>query len=216
MSYQTINLKAGVPYLAGIAGRLILLDNIGASDGVDVRVLRQGTPDTVIPKRKAAFRMVAPYDDVEFKTSVDTAIGVFLSTVDVEIGYVDRAAVTIPDGVRVNSTVGDPVHVALDRDITLGVVQVENNLTVIVDAAPVAVGEVATIVSNDPALKKLRMKNVSNLAMIMIGGPGVALGSPIVLNPGDTYFEDDAAGATLYAIANMPGALLQLQGLKKP
>lgn len=216
MSYQTINLLAGVPYRVGIAGRLILIDNIGASDGVDVRVLRQGTPDTVIPKRKAAFRMVTPYDDVLFTTSIDTTIGVFLSTFDVEIGYVDRAAVTIPDGVRVNSTVDDPVHVALDGDITLGVVSVENNLTVIVDSAPVEVGQVATVISADPDLKKLRMRNVSLMAIIAVGGPNVALGSPIILHPGESYWEEDAAAATIYAIANEPNAFLQLQGLKKP
>lgn len=215
MSYQTINLQAGVPYRVGIAGRLILIDNIGTSDGVDVRVLRQGTPDTVIPKRKAAFRMVTPYDDVLFTTSTDATIGVFLSTFDVEIGYVDRAAVTIPDGVRINSTVVDPVHVALDSDITLGVVSVENNLNVIVDAARLAVGMTATSISNDPTLKKLRIKNVSNLAYISIGGAQVELGSPIVLEPGAMFFEDDAAGAHLYAVATGPDAFLQIQGLKK-
>lgn len=216
MSYQTINLLAGVPYRVGIAGRLILIDNIGASDGVDVRVLRQGTPDTVIPKRKAAFRMVTPYDDVLFTTSIDTTIGVFLSTFDVEIGYVDRAAVTIPDGVAITNTTANPVPVAFDQDINIGVVQVENNLNVIVDAAPVAVGQVATLVSNDPTLKKIRMLNASHMAIIVIGGPDVAtLGSPIILQPGQTYVEGDAAGAPLYAIANLPNAFLQIQGLKK-
>ena len=216
MSYQTINLQAGVPYRVGIAGRLILIDNIGASDGVDVRVLRQGTPDTVIPKRKAAFRMVTPYDDVLFTTSIDTTIGVFLSTFDVEIGYVDRAAVTIPDGVEITNTAANPVPVVFDQDINIGIVQVENNLTIIVDSAPVAVGLVATPISNDPALKRLRMRNVSNMAIIAIGGAGVALGSPIILHPGESYWEDDAAGAALYAIANEANAMLQLQGLKKP
>lgn len=215
MSYQKINLRAGVPYLTGIGGRLILIDSIGASDGVDVRVLRQGTPDTVIPKRKAAFRMVAPYDDVQFTTSIDTTIGVFLSTVDVEIGYVDRAAVTIPDGVEVTNGPENPVSVAFDNPINVGVVQVENDCRTIVDAAPVAVGLVATSISNDPDMKKIRFRNMSTLALICIGGPNVSLGSPIILQPGETYFEDDAAAAHIYAIASDNNALLQIQGLKR-
>lgn len=215
MSYQKINLQAGVPYRIGIAGKLILIDDIGESDGVDVRVLRQGTPDTVIPKRKAAFRMVTPYDDVIFSASVDATIGVFLSQFDVEIGYVDRAAVTVPDGVVVNNGRDNPVSVAFDNPINIGTVQVENNLTQIIGGAPIPVGLVATSISNDPTLKKLRMRNMSDAAVILIGGPDVALGSPILLEPGDVFIEEDAAGAHLYAVADMAGAKLVTQGLKK-
>lgn len=159
------------------------------------------------------------FDGVQITSTVDTQVEFIISDGEIDFAFnTDEIIIGNDDSkaLPVRVPAGQRLPVSLDSSINIGVVSVENNLTVIVDSAPVEVGQVATIISNDPALKKLRMKNVSNLAMIMIGGPGVALGSPIVLNPGDTYFEDDAAGATLYAIANMPGALLQLQGLKKP
>jgi hypothetical protein len=215
MSYQSIPLLAGQPHRLDIAGRLILVDSVGESDGVDIEILLTGSSKTtIIPKRKAAFRLVQQYDGVILTCATNATIGIFLSENDVQLGTVDGAAVTVPDGVRVNSTADDPVYIALDRDITIGTVKVENALTQIVGGAPVAVGLVATSISNDPTLKKLRMRNNSEVAVILIGGADVALGSPILLEPGDVFIEEDAAGAHLYAVADVDGALLVIQGLK--
>lgn len=215
MSYQSIPLLAGRPHRLDIAGRLILVDTVGDSDGVDIEILLTGSSKTTtMPRRKAGFRLVQPYDGVILTSAVDVRVGIFLSDNDVQLGTVDGAAVTIPGGVRVNSTPGDPVFIALDRDIQIGTVKVENDLTTIVDLPAIAVGTVATSISNDPTLKKIRIRNMSDDATIAIGGASVALGSPILLAPGETYFEDDAAGAHLYAIADGVGALLVIQGLK--
>ena len=215
MSYQSIPLLAGQPHRLDIAGRLILVDSVGESDGVDIEILLAGSSKTTtMPRRKAGFRLVQAYDGVILTSAVNAVVGIFLSENDVQLGTVDGAAVTIPGGVRVNSTAGDPVYIALDRDITIGTVKVENALTTVMDAAAIPVGTVATSISNDPTLKKIRMRNMSEDATIAIGGAGVALGSPILLAPGEMYFEDDAAGAHLYAIADGVGALLVIQGLK--
>lgn len=215
MSYQHIPLLAGQPHRLDIAGRLILVDSVGESDGVDIEILLAGSSKTTtMPRRKAGFRLVQAYDGVILTSAVNAVVGIFLSENDVQLGTVDGAAVTIPGGVRVNSTADDPVYIALDRDITIGTVKVENALNTVVDAPAVAVGMVATSISNDPTLKKIRMRNMSEDATIAIGGAGVALGSPVLLAPGETYFEDDAAGAHLYAIADGVGALLAIQGLK--
>lgn len=215
MSYQRINLLAGVPYRLDIKGRLILIDSVGQSDGVDLEILHaDSSKTTAMYKRKAGFRLVMPFAGVILTCSTAATVAVFLSETDVQLGTVDGAAVTIPGGVRVNSTADDPVYIALDRDINIGTVKVENDLVTIIDAAPVAVGLVATSISNDPTLKKIRMRNMSDDALIAIGGANVALGSPIILQPGEVYFEDDAAGAHLYAIADGDGATLVIQGLK--
>lgn len=161
----------------------------------------------------------ARFDGVRITTTVETQVEFIISDGEIDFAFnTDEIIIGNDDSkaLPVRVPAGQRLPVSLDADINIGVVSVENNLTVIVDSAPVAVGQVAAIISSDPTLKKLRMKNVSNIAMILVGGPNVELGSPIMLNPGDTYFEDDAAGATLYAVANMPGAFLQLQGLKKP
>lgn len=216
MSYQSIPLLAGKPHRLDIAGRLILVDSVGDSDGVDIEILLAGSSKTtIIPKRKAAFRLVQQYAGVILTCAIDATIGIFLSENDVQLGTVDGAAVTIPGGVRVNSTAADPVFIALDRDINIGTVKVENDLITVVDMPAIAIGTVATSISNDPSLKKIRMRNMSDEALIAIGGAGVALGSPIILMPGEMYFEDDAAGAHLYAIADSEGATLVIQGLKK-
>lgn len=216
MSYQRIPLLAGQPHRLDIKGRLILVDSVGLSDGVDVEILHaDSSKTTAMPKRKAGFRIVQPYDGVILTCSTAATIAIFLSENDVQLGTVDGAAVTIPGGVRVNSTPDDPVFIALDRDINIGVVKVENDLVEIVDAAAIPIGLVATSISNDPTLKKIRMRNMSDDALIAIGGANVGLGSPIILVPGEMYFEDDAAGAHLYAIADSEGAMLVIQGLKK-
>ncbi|MFZ4878439.1 hypothetical protein ACL9RI_25415 [Janthinobacterium sp. Mn2066] len=216
MSYQSIPLLAGRPHRLDIAGRLILVDTVGDSDGVDIEILLAGsTKTTTMPRRKAGFRLVQAYDGVILTSAVDARIGIFLSENDVQLGTVDGAAVTIPGGVVVNNGPGNPVSVAFDNDINIGTVQVENDCRTIVDMAPVAVGLVATSVSNDPDLKKIRFRNMSTLALICIGGPSVNMGSPIILQPGDTYFEDDAAAAHIYAIASDNTAFLQIQGLKR-
>lgn len=226
MSYQKINMEAGVPYRVGIAGKMILIDDIGLSNGVDVRVLRQGTPDTVIPKRKAAFRMITPYDDVLLTTNVNTTIGVFLSEFEVELGYVDRAAVTIPDGVRVNSTEADPVYTRLSAPINIGDVRVNNTnaqaipvqkqaLSVIVDGAVVPIGSVRAALVSDATLKILRIRNGDVNGTLYLGGAGVtALNAAVVLAPGDMWEEQSAAGAAWFAVSDGPTISVKIQGIK--
>lgn len=215
MSYHSIQLRAGQAHRIDIAGRLILVDSVGDSSGVDIEILsRESSKTTVIPKRKAGFRMVAEYSGIILTCATDALIGIFLSVSDVNLGTVDGAAVTVPDGVIVNNGPSNPVSVAFDNPINIGTVRVENNLTQIIGGAPLAVGLVATSISNDPTLKKLRMRNNSDVAVILIGGPDVALGSPILLEPGDVFIEEDAAGAHLFAVSDVDGALLVIQGLK--
>lgn len=160
---------------------------------------------------------VSRFDGLRLTASVETQVEFIVSdgeidfafnTDEIVIGNTDSQAlpVRVPDG--------EALQVRFDNDINIGVVQVENNLVTIVDAAAITIGTVAASISNDPTLKKIRMRNMSDDALIAIGGANVALGSPIILQPGEMYFEDDAAGAHLYAIADSDGATLVIQGLK--
>jgi hypothetical protein len=157
------------------------------------------------------------FDGVRITASVETQVEFIISDGEIEFAFnTDEIIIGNDDSkaLPVRVPPGESLQVRFDNDINIGVVQVENNLVVIVDAVAVPVGTVATSVSNDPTLKKIRMRNMSEDATIAIGGAGVALGSPILLAPGEMYFEDDAAGAHLYAIADGVGALLVIQGLK--
>lgn len=105
-------------------------------------------------------------------------------------------------------------------------VQVKNNnaaavpvqmqqLSTIVNIAPVTVGTGNTALSSDGTLKRLRIKNTHATAKVAIGGTGVTLAdAAIVLEPGDVYFDDVAAGAAWFASSDTAGAILTLQGLK--
>lgn len=294
MSYQLIRLSAGIEMRVDIPGRLILVDSVSTGQGVDIALLRNGTPVPYIPGRQAGFRLVEDFGGVLLRSALDCEVGIFLSVNDVQLGGTAGGNVVVPDGVsvvndlahsipvtltsssnttpipvslasiRVNNTEAQaiPVNFAGTVSPVLGVVKVDNTnaeaipvlqkpgevfevhvnnavpmavsltetkinntdalavpvrsqaLTVIVDIVPAVVGVAASIVSNDATLRKLRMRNTSLTAQIAIGGVGVTLNSPIILGPGESYFEDDAAGAKLYAIADQAGATLQLQGLK--
>lgn len=91
----------------------------------------------------------------------------------------------------------------------------QQQLTTLINIAAVAVGTGNTALSNDPTLKRLRIRNTHATATVAIGATGVTLATAaIVLAPGDVYFEDDAAGAAWFAISDTAAATLALQGLK--
>lgn len=128
MPYFAINLKAGIEYRQDIQGRLVLIDSIGVASGIDITLIRNGTPSATMPSRKTAFRYQSPFDGVIMKSAVDASIGIFLSNSDVQLGFSDNSAVTVPAGVRVNSTVADPVIVNFGGIVApvLGAVEVTN------------------------------------------------------------------------------------------
>jgi hypothetical protein len=100
MSYQQIPLLAGKPFRLDIAGALLLIDSPGVAGGVDVQLVRNGTPGPTMPNRKTAFRHVGAFDGVIFTAVADTMLGVFLSFDDVQLGVSDGSAVTVPGGCR--------------------------------------------------------------------------------------------------------------------
>lgn len=111
MSYYQIPLKAGIPYRFDCAGRLILIDSTGAASGVDVTLVKNGTPGVTMPDRKTAFRYVADYEGVIVQTAVDATVGLFLTFNDVQLGWADGAAVSVPGGVLVTNTGAERVPV---------------------------------------------------------------------------------------------------------
>ena len=228
MSYQSISLLAGVPFQLDSPGTLILIDSPGVAGGVDVQMVRNGTPGAKMPNRKAAFRHVGAFDAVVLTVAVNSTVGLFLSLDDVQLGVSDGSAVKIPDGVVVMNTAGNPVPVLFGGTVTpvLGSVTVTNNnaaavpvqmqaLSVLVNIAPVVVGVAAVALVADATLKRLRIRNSHASAVVGLGAVGVTLANAAIqLQPGDIWTEDDAAGAEWYAISNTAGTNVQLQGVK--
>jgi hypothetical protein len=136
MSYYSIPLLAGVPYRIDVPGRLLLIDSIGASAGVDVQMINNGTPQIKMPLRKVSFRLVGNFDGVILTSAAAATIGFFLSIDDVQLGVADGSAVTVPGGIVITNTAGAPIPVAFSGTVTpvLGSVTVTNT-----DAAAVPV-----------------------------------------------------------------------------
>lgn len=238
MSYQSIPLLAGVPHRLDIAGRLILIDSVSASDGVSIEILLAGSSKTTtVPRRKAGFRLVQAYDGVILTSAVDATVGIFLSNDDVQLGVADGAAVSMPGGVNITNP--EPIPVLFDGTVTpvLGVVTVDNTsgeaipiaqvagatftvqaekLANIVDHGAVVINTgAAQLLISDATYKRLRVRNASAAARVAIGGAAVTLANAaIILEPGDMWTEDDAASAAWYAVSDIAGADVRVMGVK--
>lgn len=137
MSYQTIPLLAGVPYRVEVAGQLFLLDSPGVAGGVDVSLVRNGTPGPTMPNRRTAFRHVAAFDAVILTAAVNTNVGFFISFDDVQLGIADGSAVSVPGGIKVTNDASAPIPVNFTGTVSpvLGSVKVTNDSTAPVPTA---------------------------------------------------------------------------------
>lgn len=229
MAYYSINLVAGKEYQQQAIGRVLLIDSIGASPGVDVTLVINDASQKTIPARRAGFKYVAPFTKVIFKSPVDCVLNVFLSKDDVDLGLVDGAKVTVQGDVSIDNDASSPVPVSMVGTVSLtatnvgvnnsnaAAVPVKNQaLGTIVDYSEVTIAGVVSIsLINDATLRRLRFRNSHASAVIVLGGASVTMtNSPIRLLPGETFIEEDAAGADWHAITDTPGATIQLQGLK--
>ena len=67
----------------------------------------------------------------------------------------------------------------------------------------------------DATLRRLRVRNGHATARVAIGGAGVTMeNAAVVIEPGDIWIEDDAAGAAWFVVSDTAATAVQLQGLK--
>lgn len=218
MSYYKIKLKAGVPFRHNAAGRLILLDSTGTAPSVNIRPLVAGSDGNQIPDRKAGFRIVTPFEGVEYTAPVDCDIGVFMTSTDVSNGLTEGSQVSVSGQVEVSADPSTPLPVEIASgtvELTATNVGINNNLTTITDFSPGVIGTSAALLVSDPTQKRLRIRNGHSTAVVGIGGPLVTMANAAIqLQPGDTWIEDDAPGADWYAVSDTAATNVQVQGLK--
>jgi len=118
--FYTIVLRAGVDHQQSVSGKLILVDDIGAADGIDITPMLNGGNGRTMPKRKKAFKCWVDYDAVVLRSDVDTTVSLFLASRDVSLGFADGALVNVVGEVTVGNDPGARVPV----DIGGGNVQV--------------------------------------------------------------------------------------------
>jgi hypothetical protein len=113
MSYKLIRLTAGLEMRVDIPGRLILVDSVSTGQGVDISLVRSGTPSQYIPGRQAGFRLVEDFGGVLLRSALDCEVGIFLATNDVQLGGTAGGAVVIPSGVAVTNDLAHSIPVTL-------------------------------------------------------------------------------------------------------
>lgn len=217
MSYYKFRLQAGVPFQAAVQGRMILVDEVDGAAGVDITPMRNNSTLRTLPNRKKAFKLWIDYDAIVLQAATACTVSLFLSVTDVSLGFADGALVNVAGGVEILNGLDKRIPVDLaGGTVNVNASSVANQaLNTIVNLAQVVVGVAAASVVNDNTLRRLRFRNSHATANIALGGAGVTMESPILLGPGQSWIEEDAAGANWYAISDTAGATLAMQGLKQ-
>lgn len=230
MAYYKLKIAAGVPYRQETPGTILLIDGVDGADSVDITLVSNNGARTSIPNRRTAFKYVQRFDSVVFEAAADCVVRVFLSVNEVDLGFTNGAQVQVEGQVTVTNDSDNPIPVSVQggtinmtatnvgiSNTNAAAVPVKNQaLSNIVDYNVVTIpGTAAIALISDSTLRRLRIRNSHATAVIAIGGSAVTLGnSPIRLQPGEAFIEDDAAGAAWYVITDTAGATVQLQGIK--
>lgn len=228
-NYYKFTLKANQAVTVPIAGKVILVDSLGAAPGLDITPVYQGQTGITMPQRQTAFKVWVDYDNVVLAAPVDCTVALFLSASDVSLGFTNGSNINVQGQVAISNGPGDRVpvdlaggtvtvtadQVGISNDNTKPVpVQKQALATFTHNTAPV--GAAAAQVVADPTLKRLVLKNASTGGQtIYLGGATVtAANAAISLAPGDMWDDDISAGATWFAAASAAGAQLNIMGVK--
>lgn len=215
--FYTQTVYAGVPLQLPYGGSYFLLSSAGVARKVGIQMTSDGQTSKIMQDMTTGFSLPVKFDAITFYSPVDTVVAFFASPGPVTLGSQDGAAVNVPGGVRVTNAAGDPVHVTFSQQIVpLGEVFTQPHpLATFTHVEPVSVGLVATALISDATQKRLRFRNAHASAVVALGGAGVTLGNAAVqLQPGDVWIEDEAAGASWYAISDTAATPVQIMGLK--
>jgi hypothetical protein len=230
MAYYRIQLQAGKPLRTAVAGRVILLDDLGGASGVDITPNYGGRDLPTMPGRQKAFKFMEPFDSVTLTAPVDCNVGIFLSASDVSLGFTSGSSVSVSGGqltIANDGTQRVPVDLA-GGNVNVNAVNVGINntnaqavpvkkqaLTALVHQPSTAVGVAATALTADATLRKVIFRNNHATATVGLGGAGVTLANAaIVLQPGDSWEETDAAGAAWFGVSDTANTGVTAMGVR--
>jgi hypothetical protein len=231
---------AGVPLQLPYGGLYFVLASAGAARKVSIQLTNNGQTSKVMPDMTPGFSLPTQFDGITFTSATDTIVSFFASPTPVLLGVQDNGAVRVPDGVVVTNSAGQRIPVDVGGAVlSIGSLVIANTpaqavpvtlhgsddttpipiqkaaLATIYHQAAVSVGVAVTALVSDATLKRVCFRNAHATAIVALGGAGVTLANgTIQLQPGDTWIEDDAAGAAWYAISDTAAANIQVQGLK--
>lgn len=189
MSYQLIRLSAGIEMRVDIAGRLLLVDSVTTGQGVDIALLRNGTPSPTIPGRMPGFRLVEDFGGVILKSALDCEVGIFLSVQDVQLGGTAGGAVLVPEGVNITNNLANSIPVTLTSSsnttpipVSLASIRVNNTA-----AQPIPVSFAGTVA---PVLGVVTVDNTNAEAI------------PVLQKPGEVFEVSQKAGLNFGVLVN--------------
>ena len=195
MSYNLIRLSAGLEMRVDIPGRLILVDSVSTGQGVDISLVRSGTPSPYIPGRQAGFRLVEDFGGVLLRSALDCEVGIFLATNDVQLGGTAGGAVVIPSGVAVTNDLAHSIPVTLTSSsnttpipVSLASIRVSNT-----EAQPIPVLFGGTVA---PVLGVVTVDNTNAEAIPVLQKPGEKFEVRTANDAGDAVYVRPGAGAT--------------------
>ena len=171
MSYKLIRLSAGIEERVDIPGRLLLVDSVTTGQGVDIALLRNGTPSPTIPGRMPGFRLVEDFGGVILKSALDCEVGIFLSINDVQLGGTAGGAVLVPEGVAITNGLANSIPVTLTSSsnttpipVSLSSIRINNTA-----AQPIPVNFAGTVA---PVLGVVTVDNTNAEAIPVQQKPG--------------------------------------------
>ena len=221
---QTIKqlFKAGIPTLVPVRGSTFLIQSTDQGNNLEVDFMQRGAFAYRVMNVGAGFkaRPQHGFDGLTITAPVDTNVQFIVTDGDIDLQITSQ-------NVMVTNGNGSPVPVnILGATITAGNVIIGNDnpgavpvkkqaLSTLVDIAPVTAGLAAVTLSNDATMRGLRVRNGHATATIGLGGAGVTMANAAVqLTPGQTFFDDDAAGAHWYVISDTAATNVQVSGVK--
>ena len=171
MSHKLIRLSAGIEMRVDIPGRLILVDSVSTGQGVDIALVRNGTPAPYIPGRQAGFRLVEDFGGVLLRSALDCEVGIFLSINDVQLGGTAGGDVAVPSGVEITNKLAQSIPVTLTSSsnttpipVSLASIRINNT-----EAQPIPVLFGGTVA---PVLGVVTVDNTNAEAIPVLQKPG--------------------------------------------
>ncbi|MGK5049892.1 hypothetical protein ACQ4WP_29000 [Janthinobacterium sp. GB4P2] len=196
-----IRLSAGIPERVDIPGRLILVDSVTTGQGVDIALLKNSTPGTVMPGRKAGFRLVEDFGGLILTSALDCEVGIFLATNDVQLGGTAGGEVVIPSGVAVTNDLAHSIPVTLTSSsnttpipVSLASIRVNNTA-----AQPIPVLFGGTVA---PVLGVVTVDNTNAEAIPVLQKPGEVFEIHVANTDGQALPVVQKAGVNFGVIVN--------------
>jgi hypothetical protein len=226
-------IAAGQPMKLTIGGKLLYIQRSQAGAVLDV-TFHNGFGTQTVNAVGKGFKAgpVGGFDTITIATAADGVVEFIVTDGDVSaqfddantiIGNDDGQAVPIriPAGMRVPVDLNggnvnvNAVNVGINNTDATAVPVRKRALSTLVNPNEAAVGLAAASVIADATLQSVRFRNASDTAVIGLGGVNVTMANAaVILQPGDIWTEDDAAGANWYAVADAAGAKLRIMGIK--